>query len=55
MRNILSVALLCAVIPVSANAVQVAYGMGEADFKDDRGRLQACTIAENKTILAMLN
>ena len=50
MRNILPVALLCAFIPVSANAVQVAYGMGEADFKDDRGRLQACTIAENNAL-----
>ena len=50
MRNILSVALLCAVIPVSANAVQVAYGMGEADFKDQRGMLQACTIAENNAL-----
>ena len=50
MRNILSAALLCAVIPVSANAVQVAYGMGEADFKDQRGMLQACTIAENNAL-----
>jgi hypothetical protein len=50
LRNILPVALLCAFIPVSANAVQVAYGMGEADFKDDRGRLQACTIAENNAL-----
>jgi hypothetical protein len=37
-------------MPVSANAVQVAYGMGEADFKDDRGMLQACTIAENNAL-----
>ena len=50
MRNILSAALLCAVIPVSADAVQVAYGMGEADFKDQRGMLQACTIAENNAL-----
>jgi hypothetical protein len=50
LRNILSAALLCAVIPVSANAVQVAYGMGEADFKDQRGMLQACTIAENNAL-----
>jgi hypothetical protein len=50
LRNILSAALLCAVIPVSADAVQVAYGMGEADFKDQRGMLQACTIAENNAL-----
>jgi len=50
LRNILSAALLCAVIPVNANAVQVAYGMGEADFKDQRGMLQACTIAENNAL-----
>ena len=50
MKNILSAALLCAVIPASADAVQVAYGMGEADFKDQRGMLQACTIAENNAL-----
>ena len=50
MKNILSAALLCAVIPASADAVQVAYGMGEADFKDERGMLQACTIAENNAL-----
>ena len=50
MKNILPVALLCAFIPISANAVQVAYGMGEADFADQRGMLQACTIAENNAL-----
>mgnify|MGYP006087964685 FL=1 len=37
-------------MPAGADAVQVAYGMGEADFKDQRGMLQACTIAENNAL-----
>jgi hypothetical protein len=50
LRNILSVALVCAFIPISANAVQVAYGMGEHSFVTDRDRLQACAIAENNAL-----
>lgn len=36
--------------PLSANALTVAYGMGEHSFKTDKQRLLACTVAENKAL-----
>lgn len=36
--------------PLSTNALTIAYGMGEHEFKTNRERLSACTIAENKAL-----
>ena len=35
---------------LDANAVEMAYGMGEHSFENDRQRLAACTVAENKAL-----
>ena len=34
----------------NANALEVAFGMGEHSFSNDNQRLAACTIAENKAL-----
>ena len=34
----------------TANALEVAFGMGEHSFSNDNQRLAACTIAENKAL-----
>lgn len=34
----------------NANALEVAFGMGEHSFSNDNQRLDACTIAENKAL-----
>lgn len=49
-------ALLSLLFSFATYAMDVSYGMGEQSFTDDRDRLRACTIAENKAINnALLN
>ena len=49
MKKIIIGSLLITMIS-NANALEVAFGMGEHSFSNDNQRLAACTIAENKAL-----